>query len=106
MRSANQNVEENIIIQVTLAGWDSTLPHIKSFFQESKFAQFQCGLTSAGPIPEPQPDSALSINLRVDRSLEPKWFVVKGRNEGEEIERKPIYAAERAMIGLSVDREH
>jgi putative ATP-dependent endonuclease of OLD family len=97
----NQNVEEDIVIQVTLAGWDSTLPHIKSFFQESKFARFQCGLSSAGPVPEPQADPALSVSLRVDRSLEPKWFVVKGRDEGEEIERKPIYAAERAMIGLS-----
>jgi putative ATP-dependent endonuclease of the OLD family len=86
---------------VTLTSWDSTLPHIKSFFQESKFAQFQCGLSSTGPLPEPQAEPALSVSLRVDRSLEPRWFVVKGRDEGEEIERKPIYGAERAMIGLS-----
>jgi putative ATP-dependent endonuclease of the OLD family len=97
----NQSVEEDIVIQVTLTGWDSTLPYIKNFFQESKFAQFQCGLSDAGPISEPTAEAALSVSLRVDRSLEPKWFVVKGRDEGEEIERKPIYAAERAIIGLS-----
>ncbi|MCK1712957.1 MULTISPECIES: hypothetical protein [unclassified Bradyrhizobium] len=54
-----------------------------------------------GPKPEPDTEPAFSISLRVDKSLEPKWFAVKGRDEGDEVERKPIYAADRAFIGLS-----
>ncbi|MCS3974745.1 MULTISPECIES: ATP-dependent endonuclease [Bradyrhizobium] len=97
----NRVVDHDIIIQVTLAGWDPALPHIKSFFQESTFARYQCGLDQNGPKPEPDAAPAFSISLRVDKSLEPKWFAVKGRDEGDEVERKPIYAAERAFIGLS-----
>jgi hypothetical protein len=97
----NQVVEDDIVIQVTLAGWDPALPHIKGFFQESTFARYQCGLGGNGPTPEPDGTPAFSISLRVDKSLEPKWFAVKGRDEGDEVERKPIYATERALIGLS-----
>jgi putative ATP-dependent endonuclease of OLD family len=97
----NQVVDKDIVIQVTLAGWDQTQPHVKSFFQESTFARYQCGLSNDGPLPEPNGIVAFSISLRVDKSLEPKWFVVKGRDEGDEVERKPIYGAERALIGLS-----
>lgn len=97
----NQVVENDIVIQVTLAGWDPALPHIKGFFQESTFARYQCGLGGNGPTPEPDGTPAFSISLRVDKSLEPKWFAVKGRDEGDEVERKPIYATERALIGLS-----
>ena len=73
----------------------------RCFFQESTFARYQCGLDENGPKPEPDADPAFSISLRVDKSLEPKWFAVKGRDEGHEVERKPIYAANRAFIGLS-----
>lgn len=88
---------------MTLTGWDESQPEIARFFQESRFAQFKCGLTDNGPVPEPQPggDVAVSISLRVDDSLEPKWSVVKGRDEDEQQERKPIYAADRAVLGLS-----
>lgn len=44
---------------------------------------------------------AVSVSLCVDRNLEPKWFVVKGRDEGEGTERKPLYAADRDALGLS-----
>ena len=70
-------------------------------FQESTFARYQCGLGANGPTPEPDGPPAFSISLRVDKSLEPKWFAVKGRDEGDEVERKPIYATERSLIGLS-----
>ena len=99
----NQDVDQDIVIQVTLADWDETQPDIRTFFQESKFAQFKCGLDDTGPLPEPKSDDriAISVSLRVDRSLEPKWFVVKGRDEGEEQDKRPLYAADRTSLGLS-----
>ena len=97
----NQIVDDEIVIQATLADWDQTQPHIRAFFQESTFARYQCGLGADGPVAEPNGMAAFSVSLRVDKSLEPKWFAVKGRDTGEEVERKPIYAAERALIGLS-----
>jgi putative ATP-dependent endonuclease of the OLD family len=99
----NQDVNQDIVIQVTLADWDEDHPSIRNFFQESRFAQYKCGLANVGPLPEPQADGvvAVSISLRVDKSLEPKWSVVKGRDEGDDHDRKPIYAADRAVLGLS-----
>jgi len=99
----SQDVDQDIVIQVTLADWDETQPDLRNFFQESKFGQFKCGLANNGPLPEPQLDGtvAVSISLRVDKSLEPRWSVVKGRDEGEGQDRKPIYAADRAALGLS-----
>lgn len=99
----NQQTDEQIIIQVTLAEWDETLPAIQSLFQERKFAQNKCGLGANGPVAEPADDAAvaLSVSLRVDKSLEPKWSIVKGRDESEDQDRKPIYTADRATLGLS-----
>lgn len=99
----DQDVNEVIVIQVTLAEWDETREDAKHFFQESKFAQYKCGLADTGPLPEPAPDGpvAVSISLRVDKSLEPRWSVVRGRDEQEEQDRKPIYAADRAVLGVS-----
>jgi len=99
----NQDVNQDIVIQVTLTDWDETQEDIRRFFQESKFAQYKCGIANTGLLPEPHPDGpvAVSISLRVDKSLEPKWSVVRGRDEDEEQERKPIYAADRAVLGLS-----
>ncbi len=37
----------------------------------------------------------------MDKSLEPKWFVVKGRDDGEEQDKRTLYATDRAAIGLS-----
>ncbi|HBL23358.1 MAG TPA: hypothetical protein DDZ40_04500 [Deltaproteobacteria bacterium] len=99
----NQDVNQNIVIQVTLANWDETQEDIRRFFQESKFARYKCGIAETGPLHEPSPDGeiAVSISLRVDKSLEPRWSVVRGRDEEEEQDRKPIYAADRATLGLS-----
>lgn len=99
----NQDVDQDIVIQVTLTDWDETQPEIRKFFQENKFAQFKSGLDGTGPLTEPREGGtvAVSASLRVDRSLEPKWFVVKGRDEGEATERKPLYAADREALGLS-----
>lgn len=99
----NQDVSQNIVIQVTLTNWDEAREDIRRFFQESKFARYKCGIADTGPLPEPVPGSlvAVSISLRVDESLEPRWSVVRGRDEEEEQDRKPIYAADRAVLGMS-----
>lgn len=98
-----QDIDQDIIIQVTLTDWDETQPAIRKFFQESKFAQYKCGLDGSGPLDEPKANGpvAVSVSLRVDRNMEPKWFVVKGRDEGEGTEKKPLYAADRDALGLS-----
>ena len=99
----NQNVKARILIQVTLTDWDETQPEVRKFFQESKFAQYKCGLNDTGPLPEPEPDGqiAVSISLTVDESLEPKWSVVRGLDEGDEQDRKQIWAADRNVLGIS-----
>jgi len=99
----NQDVTHPIIIQVTLNDWDETNEDVRKFFQESKFGQYKCGLSDSGPVAEPPEDGrpAVSISLRVDRSLEPKWSVTRGRDETEDQDRKPIYAAERVVLGLT-----
>ena len=99
----NQDVSQNIVIQVTLTDWDEAQEDVKHFFQENKFAQFKSGIADTGPLPEPLPDGqvAVSISLRVDKSLEARWSVVQGRDEEEDQDRKPIYAADRAVLGLS-----
>ena len=99
----NQDVDQDIVIQVTLVGWDETQPDIRKFFQERAFAQYKCGLDETGPVPEPQSEDrvAVSVSLRVDKTLEPKWSVVKGRDEREDQDRRVIYAADRAVLGLS-----
>lgn len=97
-----QDVAQEVHIQVTLSDWDESRPEIKELFKESKFAQFKCGLNDSGPIPEPEDDGpvAISISLRVDRSLEPKWMIVKGLDDGTR-ERSPLYASDRATLGAS-----
>lgn len=99
----NQDVNKNIVIQITLSNWDETQEDVRRFFQESKFAQFKSGIDDTGPLPEPVPGGlvAITISLRVDESLEPKWSVVRGRDEEVEQDRRSIYAADRAVLGLS-----
>lgn len=99
----SQDVSQSITIQVTLSDWNEDLPEINELFRESKFAQHKCGLGSTGPVPEPQEGApaAISVSLRIDKSLEPKWFVVKGLDEDAEVDAVPIYAADRAILGLS-----
>ena len=48
----NQDVSQNIVIQVTLIDWDEAQDSVKHFFQESKFAQYKCGVDNTGPLPE------------------------------------------------------
>lgn len=99
-----QDVSQDICIQITLSDWDEGLPEIRDFFRESKFAQHKCGLGDTGPLPEPDPEgrvTAISVSLRVDKSLEPKWSMVKGRDEDSTQDRAPLYAADRAALGLS-----
>jgi putative ATP-dependent endonuclease of the OLD family len=99
----NQDVSQDIVIQVTLTEWDETREDVRRFFQENKFAQYKCGIAETGLLPEPMPGSpiAVSISLRVGESLEPRWSVVRGRDEEEDQDRKPIYAADRAVLGMS-----
>ena len=100
----NQDVEQDIIIQVTLADWDEQQAEIKNLFRESKFAQFKCGFDETGPLREPLCDGqvAVSVSLHVDKNHEPKWFVVKGRyEEADDSDKKNISAADRAILGVS-----
>jgi hypothetical protein len=99
----DQDVENPILIQVTLADWDESSPDIATFFQESKYAQFKCGLSDTGPLDEPTEGGivAVSISLRIDKSLEPKWWVVKGPDSSDEQDRKAIFAPDRAILGLT-----
>jgi putative ATP-dependent endonuclease of OLD family len=98
----NQDVSQDICIQITLSDWNELDSEIRDFFRESKFAQYKCGLTNAGPVPEPELGGsvAISVCLRVDKSLEPRWFLVKGMDESD-AERVPLYATDRAVLGLS-----
>jgi putative ATP-dependent endonuclease of the OLD family len=97
-----QDVSEDICIQITLSDWDERQPAIREFFRENKFAQYKCGLGDTGPLPEPEGGTtAISVSLRVDKSLEPKWSIVKGPDEASTQERAPLYASDRAVLGLS-----
>lgn len=97
-----QAFDQDICIQVTLSDWDEKLPEIREFFRESKFAQHKCGLSDTGPLPEPEVSGpvAISVSLRVDKSLEPKWSIVKGLDDGTQ-DRIPLYASDRAILGVS-----
>lgn len=99
----NQDVEQDIVIQVTLTDWDETRPDVQKFFQENKYAQYKCGVDHTGPLEEPTSDEAVavSLSLRVDKGLEPKWSVARGRDDGEATDKKPIYGTDRAVFGLS-----
>ena len=98
----DQDVNQDICIQITLSDWHESARDIRKFFQESKFAQYKCGLTERGPVPEPEAGGpiAISVCLRVDKSLEPKWFLVKGLDEPSS-DKVPLYASDRAVLGLS-----
>ncbi len=87
----DQDVNQDICIQVTLSDWNEDIPEVKAFFRESKFAQHKCGLTDSGPIAEPREGElvAISVSLRVDKSLEPKWSLVKGPDEVSSLKRIP-----------------
>lgn len=99
----NLDVEQDIVIQVTLADWDEEREDIKRFFQESKFGQFKCGLDDNGPLEEPrsEDDVAVSISLRVGKDLDPRWSVVKGPDRGEDANKKTISYSDRSVLGLS-----
>jgi len=99
----NQNIDEEIIIQVTLTDWDEGSSEIQSFFREHKFGQSKCGLNKHGSLPEPEENGpvAISISLRIDKTLEPKWSLVQGRDESQEQDRRPIYASDRAILGAN-----
>lgn len=99
----NLDVEQDIVIQVTLADWDEEREDVKRFFQESKFGRFKCGLDDNGPLEEPrsEDDVAVSVSLRVDKDLDPKWSVVKGPDRGEDANKKTISYRDRSVLGLS-----
>ena len=98
-----QDVDRDIVIQVTFMDWDDSKPAIKKFLREQTFAQLQCGVDIRGALPEPTSDDkvAISISLRIDSSLEPQWSIVKGRDVGDDADRKHIYASARAVFGFT-----
>lgn len=91
----NQDIDQAIVIEVTLFDWEESVD-IRKFFSESKFGQFICGLNDSGPIPEPEEGSinAITVQLIVDKSLEPHWSLIKGT------ESKMISANDRLLFGL------
>jgi len=99
----NQDVDQDIVIQVTLGHWDEDQPDVQGLFQESKFAQYKCGLDESGPVEEPTEDNSVvvSLSLRVDKSLEPQWSIVRGRDDSELSDKKVAYSGDRAVFGLS-----
>ncbi|MGZ3789251.1 MAG: ATP-dependent nuclease [Bacteriovorax sp.] len=92
----NQTTTSPILISVTLSEWDEEDEKIKKFFSEDKFGQFIGGLTGNGPETEPTENKCLSltIQLTVDKSLEPKWCVIKGSDS------KSISSSERSIFGI------
>lgn len=92
----NQEIENPISISVTLCEWDENNEEVRKFFTESKFGQFIGGYNKDGFVDEPTEEAkeSITINLTIDKSLEPKWCVVKGE------ETKGINAAERSIFGV------
>lgn len=92
----NQEITDPISISVTLCEWDMNHDQIKKFFEESRYGQYIGGLGHDGPISEPIEDTipSITINLCIDKSLEPKWSVVKGD------ESKIISSSDRNIFGV------
>ena len=100
----DQNVDDNIVIQATLSDWDETRAEVKALLQESRFGQWKCGITDDGPVPEPESNGliGLSVCLTISKSLEPEWYVVRGRHDPDnEDSRKQIRPSDRAVLGAS-----
>ena len=90
------NIDNAIEIIVTV----SNLPI--EFLHQDRFGMNLRGIGTAGLIDEPDPDTkredyALSIQLRVDRSLEPEWTVINSRLP----EPKRISARDRASLAVT-----
>ena len=87
------NIEEEISIEVTVAEPPRPL------LTESKYGLLQRGWSPEGGLTDdPVPDGtvALTIRLRVDDTLEPRWTVTKGASD----EGKPIGWKDRAALQL------
>lgn len=92
----NQDTSNPIRISVTLSDWDLNDEQVKKFLTESRFGQYQCGLSDNGPIPEPQNDiTAINVVLTVDDTLEPKWVIARGEDE------QTIPHMQRTIFGVS-----
>lgn len=98
------NTEQPIIIQVTLE------QPPKKLLSEAAFGLYARGWRKEEQriVDEPTDDSeiVLTVQLRVDGSLEPEWHVVADRH----VEGKPISARDRELLGMSslgdyVDRD-
>ncbi|RUR00593.1 ATP-dependent nuclease [Legionella septentrionalis] len=92
----NQDVLHPIEIKLTLSDWDQDDDEVKKFLLEKNFGQYQCGINESGSTSEPEENDSLAIViiLRIDESLEPKWYVTK---EDE----KHISASQRNIFGVS-----
>jgi putative ATP-dependent endonuclease of the OLD family len=90
----NQDIENPISISITLSGWNRDSKEAKKLFTEKKFGQLISGIDQK-PVAEPLDDAqeAITVNLSIDKSLEPKWQVIK------EEEEKNISAADRNCFG-------
>jgi putative ATP-dependent endonuclease of OLD family len=92
----NQDISQPIEIKLTLSDWDPEDEDVKNFFSEKNYGQFQCGINENGHVPEPENVDlpAITIVLRIDESLEPKWLVFNG-------DEKSIPASQRNIFGVS-----
>lgn len=91
----NQDIEQAIKIELTLYNWADNV-ETRQFFSESKFGLYICGLNDNGTVAEPVTESILAITLQlsVDKSLEPHWKIIKDEDS------KIITANDRLIFGL------
>ncbi|QQS28898.1 MAG: AAA family ATPase [Sphingobacteriales bacterium] len=91
----NGDITNPIEIEVSLCDLPNTL------IQESKFGLFIRGLDTATDLIhdeiEDSHETILTIKLIVDKNLEPKWFVINGRETQQTIE---IRANDRASLNV------
>jgi putative ATP-dependent endonuclease of OLD family len=86
-------LDEPILIRVTV----SDLPD--ELLREDRFGHWQRGVSTDGEVhdePEDSDEAALTVQLRVDETLEPQWTVVKDAFAGHE---QLISATNRARLG-------
>ncbi|GAB4223508.1 MAG: hypothetical protein Tsb005_18820 [Gammaproteobacteria bacterium] len=95
----NQVTSNPIEIKITLSDFNLEDEAIKKFFAEDNYGRYFCGIKDGDVIPEPDEEQdncqeAITIVLKVNDDLEPKWFV-------EQNEEKTISASGRAIFGVS-----
>lgn len=87
-------VDEPLVIDVTVTDLPDDL------IREDRYGLLLRGVDAAGELhdePADDHEAALTIRLKVDSSLEPRWTVIKDFDAGHEL---VISAAHRALLGV------